>query len=113
MVHLWPSAQSGARFEAKASLRTLTLVQAADQSAAGQFCLWAPVVQSLSAPLQRGLRTWIDHLLLWRHVQPAKKQQAGRKLNELNGKKQVQGLETQSLIYFLYRPEMKTSYRLA
>lgn len=85
MAHLWPSAQSGARFEAKALLRTLTLVQAADQSAAGQFCLWAPVVQSLSAPLQRGLRAWIDHLLLWRHVQPAKKQQARRKLNEMNG----------------------------
>lgn len=92
-ARLCPSAQSGAWFEAKASLCkgflfffphptvcwSLTLVQAADQGAAGHFCLWAPVVQSLSAPLQRRLWSWISHLLLRRHVQPAKKQQVEKK----------------------------------
>lgn len=76
--------------------RSLTLVQAADQGAAGHFRLWAPVVQSLSAPLERRLWSWISHVLLWRHVQPAKKQQ-----------EQSSGLENLSQIYFLYRPERK------
>lgn len=123
MAHLWPSAQSGAWFEAKAFMckrfspiasvnllwsRRLSRVR---QAISVSGLRWSRACRHhFSGDSGPGSATCFfgDTYSLQRNSRVAER----NRMKQM-GEKKVRGLENQSLIYFLYRPEMKTSYRLA